>query len=397
MRRFPLWLMAALLGSACQKKATNTSTQSASPAPRPSAPVVPKVPLTSGSCLGASDASSLDTLVPFTNSVDWEFENVITVDRDHVYFHNLHSTFRVPIAGGEPTRIAAPPRYPLQDALWSDGDKLISQSWEKPVFMVVPKSGGEWTSLIDALAHSAATRAVFDGGSFYWAETLYSRPKPVTPSTIKSIPLTGGSPRTLYGAKGEIRELVKAGRYLVFTHLTEDPNYSRSFKAARDKSQMPSQMSRGDTVLMSIPIDGGDSKVLMRFDQYDMLTWKALLGADGEDVYVTGFAKNQRGIFRIDASGARGVEQVDARILQQGVLHVFDRQLVFVGFGELDPVVNAQYQLVLISENKAKGLIPIACFKSDYRVLGSAKIANVLLLGLRAKNQVGGIVRLPLR
>ena len=396
MRHSPIWVMAALLGSACQKKKTDTGTQSASAAPAPPAPVAPQALPRTGSCLVESDAASLDFLVPFTKAVDWEFSIAIAVDRDHVYFHNLYHTFRVPLAGGEPSRIAKPPRYPMQNALWSDGDRLISQSWEKPVFMAVPKSGGEWTVFINALEHSEATPAVFDGRNFYWAETLYSRPKPVTPSTIKSIPLTGGNPRTLYKAKGEIHEIVKAGNYLVFTHLTADPTYSRRFKAASDKSGML-PMPRGDTDLMSIPIEGGDSKVLMRFDQYDMLSWKALLGADGQDVYITGFAKDQRGIFRVDASGTRSVERLDGRILQQGVLHVFGERLVFVGYGDLDPLVNHQYYVVLSGEHDAKGLNPIACFQSDYDVLGSAPMGNVVLVGLRAKNQVGGIVKVPLQ
>ena len=83
----------------------------------------------------------------------------------------------------------------------------------------------------------------------------------------------------------------------------------------------------GASELLSIPAAGGEPKTLLRISNW---MTNAVLGVDAANVYVTGYLDEDAtkpGIYRVQASGAGGVERLDQRTLN-GSLFVSGERVV---------------------------------------------------------------------
>jgi hypothetical protein len=407
MRKIWVWA-AAVLTVACQSKETVSSGAATEKAPAASvtASMAPnsRNPAPSGACL-----SELDYLVPPTQYGDSDLVRAIVVDGDQAYFRNMTDVFRVPLTGGQPTALSKGPGLLLSGraVLWASGDRLLTQSAGEPIFMASPKSGGAWSNLIDLTAaklgggRDAATRilqglggranavrasqAAFDGENFYWAEITRGKgPNAPSSSMVKSVPLAGGEARTLFTTAGEVGEVVRANDRLVFV------------RTAPPSAEQLKKHARGDSHLMAIPSSGGDARELMRISHFIA---NVVLGADGKNVYVSGYQNEdllKPGIFRVDAASG-SVEQLDQRALH-GAVFVSGERLVFIGEGMLEPGKLESGQLVLTTERNGKSLSRAACISSRYTLHASAVSHRTALLALfkSGEKPLASIAKIPL-
>lgn len=348
--------------------------------------------------------ATLDFLVPPQRYGDSDLVRAIAVDRDQVYFRNMRDVFKVPLAGGAVTVHSKGPGLSLSGTavLWLSGERLLTQSAGEPIFMGAPKNGGDWSTFIDLTSaklgggRDAATRilqglggklapkssrASFDGESFYFAE-ISKGPGQSAPATsaLKSVPLRGGETRTLYESAGEIAEVVRAGDRIAFIH-TAPPSPEQLAKQQADKKGNKLSFGvRGERWLTAVPLSGGEAQKLMRISNIIAST---VLGADGTNVYVSGYADEEPtkpGIYRVSAAGG-APERLDQRVLS-GDLYVTGDQLVFVGSGDLEPGKIENGQLVLTGTRDGKTLKRAACIKDGYTLHASAVSGKTALLAL---------------
>jgi hypothetical protein len=367
--------------------------------------------------------AELAYLVPPTKYADGDLIRAIVVDGDQVYYRNMSEAFRVPLAGGAPTSLGKAPGLSLSGTtvMWVSGDKLLTQSASQPIFMSAPKSGGAWSNLIDLTAakqgggHDPATRVLqalgsrapsatqadFDGRTFYFSEVTHGKaPSGPASSVLKSVPLTGGEPRTLFETPGEIRDVTRAGDHLAFL-VTEPPTAEQVKKNEAERRAKKYVFGvRGETHLMSMPIAGGSAKKLMRIGPFmsGFGLGDVTLGADGQKLYVSGYREQdvtKPGIFRVDvASGS--VEEVDKRVLN-GAAFVSGDTLVFVGGGMVDPSKTDYAQLVLTAPRQGKNLTLVACTPKKLTLHASAVSGQTALLALFAGDtNLAGIAKVPL-
>ena len=79
-----------------------------------------------------------------------------------------------------------------------------------------------------------------------------------------SVPLAGGEARTLYQAAGDIAEVVRAGDRIAFIHTgLPSPEQLRQ-QAADRKAKKIVFGARGESHLMSIPLNGGEPTTVGR-------------------------------------------------------------------------------------------------------------------------------------
>ncbi|HYJ09279.1 MAG TPA: hypothetical protein VEX18_09720 [Polyangiaceae bacterium] len=416
MRKLWVWVSVAC-SLACQGKSQGNSNPSASAtASGVSTPVSAAVPskLDSRGC-----ASALDFLVPPQRYGDSDLVRAIVVGGDQVYFRNMSDVFKVPVAGGTPSLHSKGPGLSLSGTtvLWASGDRLLTQSAGEPIFMGAAKSGGEWSNLIDLTTaklgggREAATRilqglggklapkasqADFDGESFYFAEISTGRgANAPAMSTLKTVPLRGGEARTLFEVAGEIAEVVRAGDRLAFMH-TAPPSPEQLAKQQADrKAKKITFGARGERWLTSIPVSGGEAKKLMRISN---IITGTVLGADGNNVYASGYADEnptKPGIYRVDAASG-GSERLDQRVLS-GEVHVSGEQLIFVGSGDIEPGKSEHGQLALSAARGAKSLTRHACVKDGYTLHASAVSGKTAFLALfKGDTNLASIARFSL-
>src|SRR6186713_2612095 len=98
--------------------------------------------------------SNLDYLVPLQKYGDGDLIRALVVDGEQLYYRNMAEAFSVPLAGGAPTNLGKSPGLSLSGTtvLWTSGDKLLTQSSGEPIFMAAPKTGGNWSNLINLTA-----------------------------------------------------------------------------------------------------------------------------------------------------------------------------------------------------------------------------------------------------
>jgi hypothetical protein len=368
-------------------------------------------------------STEVDFLLPPQKYQDADLVRAILVDGDHVYFRNMLDVFKMPLAGGQPAPHSKGPGLLLfsKPVMWASGDRLLTQSAGEPIFMGVPKAGGSWTNFIDLTAAklgggrdvttrilqgiggagrsaAKASQASFDGQAFYWAETTKQGKGPNAPETsvVKSVPLAGGEARALYQARGDIDEVVRAGDRIAFIHKAPPSPEQLQKQAADRKAKKIVFGVRGESQLMSIPLDGGEPKKLMRIAN---MMAGALLGADGNHIYVSGYADEDAakpGIYRIDASGTTPPQRLDSRVLT-GNLYVSGDTIVLIGDAMLEPTSIQSGQFVLTGSRSASALTQAACIADGYTLHASALSKKIALLGLfKTATQLASIARLQL-
>lgn len=345
-------------------------------------------------------------LLPPTNW-DGDLVRAITVDGDQVYYRNLREGFRIPLEGGQPTLLSKAPGLILSGQgaqFWVQGDRLLTQSSAEAVFLESPKSGGEWSIFLGSqkapggrdaatriLANiggkgnaTYATEAAFDGENFYWAERpRLVRADQIAPSTIKTIPLAGGTPRTLFESPGEIDAIVKADQRLGFVHVVPTPG-------AKSMSGKP-----GETYLSSIPLAGGEVKNLMHAEM------PKVLAADGTDVFVGAYWKGdftKGGLYRVDTTGTRAPELFDPTVFAVGKGFVSRDQVVFVGTAPLEIGKPKFGVVVLAGERNGKGLRRVACIETRSSVYAGAVTDGLVLVALyEPSTNQASIAKIPIR
>lgn len=350
-----------------------------------------------------------DYLVAPRKYGDSDLVRAIVVDGDQAFFRNMDEAFRVPLAGGEPVSLGKAPALSLSGraVLWVSGDKLLTQSPGEPIFMSTAKTGGAWSNFLDLTAaklgggRDAATRilqgigkqgvpgataADFDGQTFHFAEVTRGKgPNAPAKSAIKSVALSGGEPRTLYQADGEIRDVTRAGGHLAFL-LTSPPTPQQVREnEAQRKAKKYVFGVKGESHLMSVPVAGGDAKKLLRIAAFmsGLGMGGVVLGADGDKLYVSGYRDEdlqKPGIFRVDAGGA-GVEAIDSRVLS-GSAFVSGDTLVLIGGSMVEPNGTRYGQLVLTAPRQGKSLTLVSCTPQPHTLHASAVSGKTALLGL---------------
>jgi hypothetical protein len=416
------WALVVYFGAlACQSKGNHGVTALASASASASA-----VPAVIGAKIAPDGTcqTNLDYLVPLRKYGESDLIRAIAVDAGQVFFRDMDQAYSVPLTGGAPTTLGKAPALSLSGTavLWISGDKLLTQSPGEPIFMSAAKSGGPWSNVIDLTTaklgggRDAATRilqgigkqgapratqAEFDGNGFYFAEITRGKgPNAPASSVIKSVALAGGEPRSLFSAEGEIRDVTRAGAHLVFL-LTAPPTPEqiRQNEAERKKKKYVFGV-KGESHLMSIPLEGGDARKLMQIGPFmsGLGLGRVVLGADGEKLYASGFRDEdiqKPGIFRVDAAGG-GIEQIDQRVLT-GSAFVSGDTLVLIGGGMVDPSKNRHGQLVLAAPRRGKSLTLLACTPQKFTLHASAVSGNVALLGLfEGDTHLAGIAKVPL-
>jgi hypothetical protein len=422
------WVLLVVFGAlACQSKPGDGAAMTArSSAPAPGSAAAPG----STSGVGAKTAangscqSNFEYLVPLQKYGDSDLIRAITINAGQVFFRNMDEAFRVPLAGGTPTKLGKAPALSLSGTtvVWTSGDKLLTQSPGEPIFMSAAKTGGPWSNHIDLSTSKLgggrdaatrilqgmgkqgapqATQADFDGKSFYFAEITRGKGRNAPASSaIRSVALAGGEARTLYQAAGEIRDVTRAGEHLVFL-LTAPPTPEqiKQNEAERKKKKYVFGV-KGQSHLMSIPLAGGEARKLMQIGPFmsGFGLGRVVLGADGENLYASGYRDEdlqKPGIFRVDAAGG-GVEEIDRRVLS-GSAFVSRETLVLIGGGMIDPSKNNYGQLVLTAPRRGKNLTLLACAPQKFTLHASAVSDHIALLSLfEGDTQRAGIAKIAL-
>ena len=405
------WVWCLALGTlACQGKGSGGAPSASVAAIAGSSPV-PAVPggKAAEAPAGGTCRAPLEYLVPPRKYGDSDLVRAIVIDGDQVFFRNMEEAFRVPLAGGAPASLGKAPALSLTGAtaLWASGDKLLTQSPGEPIFMSAAKSGGAWSSFLDLSAaklgggRDAATRilqgigkqgaprasaAAFDGQAFHYAESTRGKgANAPAKSVLNSVALSGGEPRTLYRADGELRDVTRAGDHLAFLlTLPPTPEQVRRNEAER-KTKKYAFGVKGESYLMSIPVAGGDPKKLLRIGPFmsGLGLGGVVLGADGDKLYVSGYRDEdlqKPGIFRVDAGGA-GIETIDSRVLSGSAFASGDT-LVLIGGGMVDPKGTRYGQLVLTAPRQGKSLTLHSCVPQTFTLHASAVSGKVALLSL---------------
>jgi hypothetical protein len=395
-------LFLAALGCRSKGGEAGAAASSSAAAAAVAAPAAAKI-APDGTC-----STKLEYLVPPQKYGNSDLIRAIASDGDQVFFRDMSDYFRVPLAGGAPVRLGKAPALSLSGkaGLWLSGNKLLAQSPGEPIFMSAAKSGGEWSTFLDLTkaklgggrdvttrilsglgkSTAQATRADFDGKTFYFAEITRGKGRNAPSSSVlKSVPLEGGEPRSLFQTTGEIEDVRRTGDRVTFL-LTLPPTAEqiRQNEAERKAKKYVFGV-KGESHLMSVPLAGGEAKKLVRIGPFmsGLGLGGVALGTDGSRMVVSGFrdeALTKPGIFRVDAASG-SVEELDKRVLS-GAVFVSGESLVFIGGGMVDPGKTQHGQLVLTAPRTAKSLTLSACITERVTLHASAVTGKVALLAL---------------
>jgi hypothetical protein len=420
-----LWMGLALAGAlGCQSKGSEATASSGAP----SASGAPGAVATGGGAVTVAADGSCGTkfeyLVPPQKYGDSDLVRAIVIDGDQVFYRNMSEAFRVPLAGGTPVSLGKAPGLSLSGTavLWTSGDKLFTQSPGEPIFMSSAKAGGAWSSFIDLTAakrggdrdaatrilqglgksgSAKASRAAFDGQTFYFAEVTRGKGRHAPASSVvKSVALAGGEARTLFETPGEVAEVTLAGERLAFL-LTSSPTPEqiKQNEAARKEKKYVFGV-KGESHLTSVPLAGGEAKKLLRIGPFmsGLGLGGVVLGADGTRVYVSGFRDEditKPGTFRVDAASG-SVEKLDERVIG-GKAFVSGGSLVLVGGGSVEPQKTQQGLLVLTAPREGKSLALAACITDKSTLHVSAVSGKIALQALfDGGTGLASIAKIPL-
>jgi hypothetical protein len=351
----------------------------------------------------------LDSLMPFQSYPNNDIIRSITVDGDQVFFRNMKDIFSVPLAGGEPTLVSST-RANARPSIWIVGDRLVSQSPGESIFLSSPKTGGAWTTFLDASkgkggsGHPVAYPATSDGSAFYWIENKL-QPKGAPDSwSIRSVAIAGGSARTIFESAGELAELTKVGDRLVFTRVELSPAAENESPAASAKSRSVHVTQRGPKTLWSVPVSGGKSD---KIGQIGSMGGSEILLAAEPSVYVVGYPEGdwtKAGIFRIPSAGGGALEAIDGRTLN-GQGFVYGDRVVMAGQGMLNPRAATPASnpyanvgvVVLTGPRGGDHLDRTACIRGDYTTHAYAVAGKWLLIAIfRDTDHTASIIRIAL-
>jgi hypothetical protein len=304
--------------------------------------------------------------------------SAIVADGAQVYFRNLRELYRVPLSGGQATLVSNLP--PLTTSLYISGERLLVQAMGDPVFLASPKSGGAWSPIIDLTRKGApmslASEAVFDGSTFYWAEGGTRSDVPSAPAVLRSVALADRKPKTIFRRAGDIDEVTKAGDQIVFLY-TEPPSAEQLRLAAEERRHRTQTFPlRGEQHLMSVPIAGGDAKLVADVSKF---VADVILGTDGSSVYFSNSMDRttaKRGIYRTDTNGSPP-ERIDERGLQGRAL-VAGNNLIFAGNIELVPESVTLQEAVLSMPRDGARLKLVDCASGN--AAGAYAVAGQYLL-----------------
>jgi hypothetical protein len=396
-------------GACSRDKAKTNAASSASAvaAPTPS-------PQSSDQCL-----TQFDFLVPFQKYGEADLIRAIVVDGDQAFFRTYTEAFRVPLAGGTPTSVNKMPGGLMDSRAWAVGDKFLTQSPGEPIFMAMPKTGGTWTTILDASSeklgggrslpsrllhdigkgtHSRAQAAVFDGSFFYWIQEAGG--KGGTSFSIRKIALAGGAASTLYESAGELSGLEKAGDRLVFFQKEPQPA-----KPAKKEKAPPAKGSWSDIslvnqaapALMSLPMAGGKPEV--RVPKID----GSIAVADGPTLYVSGYMDgdlSKGGVFRVSSTGASGPTPTGVRHLTSAGGFVYGDRIALYGIGSLkapEPGKLPDTAKLILTAPRDGTFAAAACFGSGYGTHAYAMAGKTMLVSVfRQEDRTAGIVRVKL-
>jgi hypothetical protein len=361
-----------------------------------------------------------DFVVPFQHYDRNDLIRNILVDGQDLVFRNYTEVFRVPMSGGTPASLNKMPGGIMDAPMWIDGDRVLSQSPGEPILIAMPKTGGTFTTLLDASAeklgggrpvvtrllhdigtgtHRArADEMILDGAHLYWIEQQGSSPK-ITGSKVRRIARTGGAAETLYEWPGELSDLGKAGDRLVF--FQREP--AKAPEKSKDSSKIAAALAEAaaaDTPsnLMAMPESGG--KPLVR-----MAGLKgSLLLTDGPTVYVSGYADgrlDKPGVFRLSANTTTDPEMVDWRHLSMASGYVYGDRVVLVGIGLRVPATPGAYpssgHVVLTGPRSGGKLERTACLEDGYAAHAEAVSGKTLFLSVfRQQDRMAALATLPL-
>jgi hypothetical protein len=348
----------------------------------------------------------------------------VLVDGDQVFFRNMSDLMRVPLAGGPVVTVGKAPALSLRGTtqLFQAGDELVMQSPGEPIFMKAKKSGGAWTSFIDLTAEKrgggrdvatrilqglgksgtpAASAAAFDGKAFYYAEITRGKGHDAPASSVlKSVSFGGGEPQKLFETPGEISEVTRVGELVAF-HLVLPPTAEqlKENEAQRKKSKFVFGVA-GENWLMSVPVAGGTGKRLMRLSSFfsgGIVGTTTMLGADGNQLYVSGYANEdltKPGIYRIEVASGTS-QQLDKRFVR-GDAYVSGDRVVIVGTGMVEPPSSNHAALVLTVPRDGTSLTLSGCVESSLHA--SALAGGVAILSLfQTSTGMASIAKVPVR
>ncbi len=367
---------------------------------------------TSGPEPNSACVTRFDFLVPFQKYGSSDLIRAIAVDGDEVYFRTYHETFRVPLSGGAPGLLSKAEE--MEGPLWIIGDHLVTQPMGQPAFMAIAKTGGTWTTLLDASAAKhvgpsvtrrifqsigsghieAAKPAIFDGTRFFWIEEdtdgASLGKKGTAAWHVRTISASGGSAETLYTTKLELRGLTLAHDTLLFEQGETEP------KPPPPGTKKP-LFEPVVWSLWTMPAGGG--KAEMRMNPYfgsDPTT-------DGTMLYFSGFRDlSTYGTWRMPVNGNAAPERIDPLVIDQkwGGTYGGDK-VVFHAAAMIsaprpgfDP---GSERYLLIGSPNADKLERIACFEDRYAVHAYAVVGKTLLLSiLRGGDGFAGIAKVLL-
>jgi hypothetical protein len=343
----------------------------------------------------------------------------IVTDGSDAYLANMTDILRVPLAGGAPVKVAKAPGTTLSGrmVLWQEAARLLTQSSAEPIFMELPKAGGDWRTFIDLTAgkqgggRDAATRilqgigkgtakdragfADFDGTSFYWTESPVRSSAEGT-GRVRSIPLSGGEAKTLYEAPGAVDGLLRAGSRLVFIHTEPADQVLLAQYEAERKTKKYRPEPKGKSSLVSIALAGGDAKRLLGMGQWMS---RAVLTTEGDGVFASGYLEEdlqKPGVFRVDANGGM-VAKVDPRVITgEGVR--YPGGVAFAGGAFLQPNELQKTGVVVLAVPKgAPQAVQVACLTHRFTTHAVAVTGGTLLVSvLDGQTGLASVIRLPL-
>ncbi|MCL2449342.1 MAG: hypothetical protein FWD17_10365 [Polyangiaceae bacterium] len=224
----------------------------------------------------AGDRCPPSWLVPFRSYGSVAPILNIVADESHVYYRVFNGTYRVPLAGGEPTALESTSK--MTGGIYLTGDRVIIQPTGSAAFLSLPKAGGaEWQPFLDASGDKrgggtavqgifknmgsgivdAGQQAVFDGKSFYFIESVENvrEHKPAT-FTIKRLDVSGGAAAAvLFTSNIGLSSLAKVGDELFFIRNDTPP------KPAPKPGEKPTVDTSRNLTLMAMPAAGGAPEV----------------------------------------------------------------------------------------------------------------------------------------
>lgn len=325
-------LVAACLGG-CEKKTDSPGGAEKAQASRGTE----EAPGPEGSSAKPKAAKSTEPtyLVPPTQYGEHDVIRDVLVSGSDVYFVTLTELYRVPLAGGTPTLIGKTPGMTLAGkfVLWEDGERLIAQSPSEPIFMETPKAGGPWKTFLDLTPNKVgggrsamarlfddlkkgekkrATFADFDGTDFYFSLQNVGAMSSVSSSSILKVPLKGGSPEVLLDTPGEIDEVHRYGKDIVFK-FTKPPSAEQLAEYDKGRKKSPyTPKPKGPTGVFALTPGAGEPRLLMNLTH--MMSSLILVG-DESQVILSGFEEGdfkRGGTFRVSLAGG-APQKIDAR------------------------------------------------------------------------------------